>query len=135
MTKDLFMRATPESVGVPSSAVLDFIATLDEYRMHTHSIIMARGENIFAECYYKPFDENFLHRMYSQTKSYSAIAIGLLEEEGKLSLDERLVDIFPDKIDGEAHEYLKEQTVRQIAQQRGVDLDQLAHQMGVRLPK
>lgn len=28
-----------------------------------------------------------------------------------------------------------EQTVRQIAQQRGVDLDQLAHQMGVRLPK
>jgi len=28
-----------------------------------------------------------------------------------------------------------EQTVRQIAQQRGVDLDQLARQMGVRLPK
>lgn len=28
-----------------------------------------------------------------------------------------------------------EQTVRQIAQQRGVDLDQFAHQMGVRLPK
>ena len=28
-----------------------------------------------------------------------------------------------------------EQTVRQIAQQRGVDLDQLAHHMGVRLPK
>ena len=45
---EAFERATPESVGVSSDKVLDFIRTLDECKMHTHSIIMARGEKIFA---------------------------------------------------------------------------------------
>jgi CubicO group peptidase (beta-lactamase class C family) len=37
--------------------------------------------------------------MYSQTKSYVSIAIGLLEEEGKLNLDDTVASYFPEKID------------------------------------
>ena len=79
-----------------------------------HSMIITRyGKTVF-EKYWAPFHKDFNHRMYSSTKSYTAIGIGLLIEEGKLSLSDKLVDIFPDKIDGEISEYLKEQTVYQM---------------------
>ena len=41
---------------------------------------------IFFEKYWAPFDENKPHRMYSVTKSFVAIAVGFLEQEGKISL-------------------------------------------------
>ena len=93
MNKIIFSTVTPESVGVSSQAVLNFIKTLDDYRMHTHSIIMARGEKIFAEAYYKPFDENFLHRMYSSSKTFVAIAVGAAITEGLMSLDDVIIEI------------------------------------------
>lgn len=38
---------------------------------------MAKGDYIFAETYYKPFQENTLHRMYSFSKSFVTIAVGI----------------------------------------------------------
>ena len=118
MTKNSFMKVTPESVGIPSSAVLDFISTLDEYRMHTHGIIMARGDKIFAECYYKPFDENFLHRMYSVSKSFVAIAIGVAVTEGLVGLDDVICDYFPEFKNENIDVYYERCTVRDMLMMR-----------------
>ena len=52
--------------------------------------------------------------MYSQTKSFVGIAIGLLEEEGKLSLDDKISSYFPDKMDGVEIPYLENQTIREM---------------------
>ena len=110
----MFEMTTPEKVGIPTERIIEFLEKLERRGAIMHSMIITRYGKTVLEKYWAPFNKDFNHRMYSSTKSYTAIAIGLLEEEGKLSLDERLVDIFPDKIDGEAHEYLKEQTVRQM---------------------
>ena len=72
--------------------------------------MLLKGNDIFCEAYVKPFDKDFRHRMYSQTKSYVGIAIGLLMEEGKLSLDDKLIDHFPELVEGEPREFLKKQT-------------------------
>ncbi len=34
----------------------------------------------------------FCHRQYSQTKSFVGVAIGLLEEEGKFRLDDKIIE-------------------------------------------
>ena len=52
--------------------------------------------------------------MYSQTKSFVGVAIGLLEEDGLLSLDDPIVKFFPDKLPKEVHPYLEMQTVRHM---------------------
>ena len=44
-----FNNVTPESQGVSSKVVLDALKTLDGYNLYTHSILMARGDNIFTE--------------------------------------------------------------------------------------
>ena len=76
--------ATPESVGISSKVVKKFIEKIEKRGLASHSMLFVRGDKIFGEAYWKPFHKDFLHRMYSQTKSYVSVAIGLLEEEGKL---------------------------------------------------
>lgn len=52
--------------------------------------------------------------MYSQTKSYVGVAIGLLEEEGKLSIQDTIASHFPEKIGRELPPYLAGQTIRDM---------------------
>ena len=77
----MFKTVTPESVGISSALVEKMIRTLNRRGLAMHSVLMMRGEDIFAEYYWKPFDKDFCHRMYSQTKSFVGVAIGLLEED------------------------------------------------------
>lgn len=110
----MFEKITPEEAGISSKKVADFIKKLEKRGATTHSILFMKGDKIFAEAYWKPFYQDFCHRQYSQTKSFVGVAIGLLEEEGKLSLDDKIVSYFPEKIDDEVQPYLGEQTIRQM---------------------
>ncbi len=110
----MFERITPEEAGISSDSIRRFISILEKRGAATHSILMMRHGKILTEHYWAPFHKDFLHRMYSQTKSFVAIAIGLLEEEGKLSLDDRIADHFPEKTERELPRYLAEQTVKEM---------------------
>jgi len=92
----MFNSITPEKAGISSKHILNFINVLEKHKLSTHSFVMAKGNDIFAEAYYAPFHKDFKHRMYSVSKSFVGVAIGLCEEEGLLSLDDKLVDYFPE---------------------------------------
>ena len=110
----MFEKITPEQAGISSDRVADFISVLERRGFATHSVLMMKGDKLFAEYYWAPFNKDFCHRMYSQTKSYVAIALGLLEEDGLVDLDKPMVSYFPEKIDGEIHPWRAKQTVREM---------------------
>ena len=68
--------ATPESRGIPTAALKKYIDHLEGKGLSTHSLIIARGNDIVFEKYWAPFNRDFLHRMYSVTKSFVALALG-----------------------------------------------------------
>ena len=47
----MFKTITPEQAGISSRAILEFVKTLEEYHLAPHNILMARGNDIFSECY------------------------------------------------------------------------------------
>lgn len=110
----MFKTVTPEQAGISSAYVEKFIRTLEKRGLVTHSVLLMRGDDIFGEYYWKPFDEAFCHRLYSETKSYVSVAIGLLEQDGKLNLDDPICKYFPEKLEREPNDYLKKQTIRQM---------------------
>ena len=67
MIKDLHM-VSPESEGIRSEDILEFIKMLEYHKINLHSFLMARNGNIIAEGYVPPFDKDFAHRIYSSTK-------------------------------------------------------------------
>ena len=110
----MFRIITPEQAGIESQYVEKFIRTLNKRGLATHSVLLMRGNNIFGEFYWKPFHKDFCHRMYSVTKSFVSVAIGLLEEDGLLQLDDPIANYFPEKIDGPIPEYVRNLTIRQM---------------------
>ena len=114
----MFENITPEQAGISSSHVLNFIKELDQNGLFTHSIIMARGNKIFSEVYYRPFDKDFKHRMYSVTKSFVGVAVGLAIEDGLLSLDDKFVKFFPEYLNENTTDYLREATIRDLLTMR-----------------
>lgn len=114
----MFQRITPEQAGLPSASAEAFVRALERRGLVMHSVLLMKGTDIFAEGYWSPFREDLCHRMYSQTKSFVGVAIGLLEEDGKLRLDDRICTYFPDKLTRELPVYLQELTIRQMLTMR-----------------
>lgn len=109
----MFEKISPEKAGISAKYVEKFIRMLEKRKARMHSVLLLRGDKLFGEYYWEPFNKDTCHRMYSQTKSYVAIAIGFLLDEGKLSLDDKIADFFPEKIRIE-NEQIKRQTVRNM---------------------
>ena len=112
----MFEKITPEAAGISSDEIRRYIEYLNANSLAVHSLLLMRDDKIFTEAYWKPFHKDFCHRQYSQTKSFVGIAVGLLVADGKLSLDDKIVDFFPEKIDDMSalSERIKGQTVRQM---------------------
>ena len=99
--------ATPESCGISSSDIEEYIRALEGKKLVTHDILIAKGDNLVFETYWKPFDEKFLHRMYSVTKSIVAIAVGFAEQDGLLSLDDTMEMHFPEELKDQPDENMR----------------------------
>lgn len=110
----MFEKITPEQAGLSAQNIVDFINILEDNGCVTHDLLLMKGDKLFAEHYWAPFHKDFLHRQYSQTKSFVGVAIGLLVDDGKLRLDDTIVSHFPEKIEGDIPEYLAMQTVRDM---------------------
>ncbi|MDQ2698878.1 MAG: beta-lactamase family protein, partial [Actinomycetota bacterium] len=97
MTPQRLPRTTPEAEGVPSSAVEAFFVALDGLRF-PHAAKLIRHGRVLAEAAWSPYDAHRPHSMFSISKSFTSMAIGLLVEEGRVSLDDRIVDLLPDEL-------------------------------------
>lgn len=91
-----FDRTAPERAGIASGDLLSFVKTLDDLGLYTHSLLIARGNDLLYEAYYKPYRRDTLQRQYSVSKSFVAAAVGVALTEGLISLDDVIIDYFPE---------------------------------------
>ena len=73
--------------------------------------MIVRNGKILTEAYYKPFDKDFAHRIYSSSKTYTALAIGKLIDDGVLKLTDKIADFFPEFVPDKMTEWRKNTTV------------------------
>lgn len=108
------VTASPESLGISSRKIKQYIEVLEKAGLSTHDIIIARGGKIAFETYWKPFHRDFLHRMYSVTKSFVALAVGFLEQDGLIDLDDPISKYFPEECKDQPDENMRNQTIRHM---------------------
>ena len=113
-----FETALPEETGVPSGCISDFVERLKVHEVPLHSLLIMHHDKLITEGYYAPCTEDTLHRMFSISKSFTSIAIGLLAEDGKLSLDDPIVNYFPDKVPADVHPWISAMTIRDMLMMR-----------------
>jgi len=114
-----FQNINSDNCGIPKEAIETFEKMLKKLRLRIHGYMMLSGKNIIAEHYYAPYNKDSLHRMYSVSKSFTALAIGLLIKKGMISLDDKICSHFPEKLpEGGAHPWCEEMTIRDMLTMR-----------------
>jgi CubicO group peptidase (beta-lactamase class C family) len=105
---------SPESKGISSRHIQDYIEFLEKNNASTHSVIIMRGGEVVFEKYWAPFHKDFLHRQYSASKSFVAIAVGFAIQDGLLDLDDPMIKHFPEELKNQKDENMRNQTVRHM---------------------
>jgi len=123
-----FTRITPEEVGLPSRAVIDFLDLLERRGVEMHSFMILRHGKVCAEGWWEPYSPERKHPVFSFGKSITSTAIGFAEQEGILSIDEKLIDIFSDILPDDPSENLKKVTLRHLLSMScGHEVEPYAH--------
>ena len=96
VNKNPLAYASPESQGVSSEAISVFMDELKRDNLNMHSFMLVKNGKMLAECYWPYFNAAKKHRMYSVSKSFTSVAIGMMIDEGRISLDDKVADFFPE---------------------------------------
>ncbi len=88
----------------------------ETWEIPVHSLLVTHGGELVHETYHPPYQADTLHRMFSITKSFSALAIGALAADGKLSVDDPVIQYFPEYIPSNttSHPFLAGMTIRDL---------------------
>ncbi len=87
-------RSTPQAEGVAPAAVEHLLRSLADPECATHTCMVLRHGKVIVEAGFAPYSVQYWHVTHSLCKSVTGTAIGMLIDEGRLSLDERICDIF-----------------------------------------
>ncbi len=95
--ESFFRRSTPERQGVSSRRLYNMLCELEgERRANIHSLMVLRYGRVICECSAPGYSVNMPQLSHSMTKTVCGMIIGILIDRGRLGLDDRLVDIFPE---------------------------------------
>src|SRR5450830_2065965 len=107
-------RSTPEDQGVSSRALLALIDDLERSSPELHSLMVLRHGAVLAEGWWAPFAADRAHQLFSLSKSFTSTAVGFAQAEGLLSVDDLVLDHFPDEAPTEPDPNLGRMRVRHL---------------------
>ncbi len=115
-----FEKSSPEETGIPGECIIRFIDRLHQRQIPMHSLLLMHHDRLVFEGYYAPLTAHSLHRMFSISKSFTSIAIGLLADEGRLSLEDPVIKYFPEKLPDKdsIHPWVAQMTIKDMLMMR-----------------
>jgi len=107
-------RSSPEAQGISSSTLLAFVNALEEKIDAVHSVMVLRHGHVVGEGFWSPYAKDDPHMLYSLSKSFTSTAVGLAAAEGKLSIDDTVLQYFPEDAPAEPSANLKGMRIRDL---------------------
>ena len=87
-----------------------FRANADEL----HTLMIYENDALLVRSASEPYATTDKREIYSLSKSFCSTAVGFLIDEGKVSEDDRIVDLFPDKVPATISENLAKMRLRHV---------------------
>ncbi|WP_407403839.1 serine hydrolase domain-containing protein [Sodaliphilus sp.] len=108
-------RSTPAAEGVDPAAVNRFIDSLQVVKQtDIHHVMVVRHGKVIAEAHPAPYRAEDAHTLYSCSKTFTSLAVGLAVEENRLRLTDRVAAFFPEKLPDSISPRLAQMTVRDL---------------------
>ena len=100
-------KATPAM----DEAFASYLQAVSDAKEDLHSIMVVQHGKVLEEKFFVP---DTAHILNSVSKTFTSTAVGFAISEGKLSLEDRIVDLFPESVPENASDTLKRVTVRHL---------------------
>lgn len=94
----LLPRCTPAQAGLDPQHILDMIQAYQDGGHALHSFLLVRHGQVLCEGYYAPYSPEQLQTVFSLSKTFTSLAVGIAADEEYLSLDDRVIDLFPQEL-------------------------------------
>ena len=109
-----FISASPESEGVRSSAIVDLLSAIRREKKDIHSVLLWRHGKLIFEHYFAPYTAETPHSMYSCSKTFTSMLIGIAQSKGLLSIHDRVLKYFADVEIENQSDNLREMTLEHL---------------------
>jgi Beta-lactamase len=113
-TPFVLSRSTPEEQGISSAGILKFLDAIKDIKQEFHSLMILRHGFVVAEGWWWPYSSEHKQQLYSLSKSFTGTAIGLAIKEGLLSVEEPVINFFPELLPIEISTNLASLKVRHL---------------------
>ena len=109
-------KSLPRGEASPkmTKAAERYLAAVSEAEQELHSVMVIKDGKVIFEKWMSEGNASEPHVLNSVSKTFTSMAVGFAIAEGKLSLNDKLVDIFPEHVPENPSEYLKEITVEHL---------------------
>jgi len=108
-------RSAPAAEGVSTQAVINMMDSLMALPdCDIHHVMVLRHGRVIAEVHPAPFRAQDSHTLYSASKTFTSLAVGIAIDENLLRLDDRVLTFFPDKRPDTISDNLAAMTVRDL---------------------
>lgn len=114
ISKSIERAKSAESVGIDSSVILKMTEEMTYHGINIHSLMILRHGKVACEAWSKPLTAQTPHMVYSVSKSFLATAYGFALDEGKVTRDTKLLDIFPEVRPKKKDENLEKITIHHL---------------------
>jgi len=110
--KSLPRTATPTEIKASAEALIAHTDSLPDVTLQ--SLMILKNGKVVYETWLNGGADTLPHVMHSVSKSFTATAIGMLVDDGKLKVTDKVVDLFPDDLPDEVSDNLNAMTVRDL---------------------
>lgn len=106
---------SPERQGISSRHIANFLRAFQaEPTLRMHSILILRNGSLLCRAAFGPRDTHLPRMTFSACKSVTALAIGILMDDGLLHPEDRLTDFFSDDCGPVSRRLMKDLTVHHL---------------------
>lgn len=91
-----------------------YLAAMEKAGQDLHSVMVVKDGKVIFEQWMSEGKASEPHVLNSVSKTFTSMAVGFAIAEGKLSLSDKLIDIFPEHVPENPSEYLREITVEHL---------------------
>lgn len=107
-------RSRPSDQQVDARGLLSFLDGVERAGIDLHSLVVVRHGAVVAEGWWEPYRPEGVHLLYSLSKSFTSTAVGIAQAEGLLSVDDLVLDHFPDEAPAHPSEHLRAMRLRHL---------------------
>ncbi len=108
-------RSRPEQQGISSGHMAAFLRALEEEpTLRMHSLLILRNGELLCRAAFGSRDTELPRMTFSACKSITALAIGILMDDGLLSPEDKLTDLFPNECGPVSRRLMKDLTLHHV---------------------